>query len=153
MSKLICSAKKALGGKTADILRNLLTIMLITDMLLLVTVSNNLVVKAIEENNAELKKEYIDDIKKALIAFANADGGAVYIGIADDGSATGVNDVDALRLQVLNVIRDAIKPDPVKLCEITVETIQEKQAAKIAVNRGTARPYYLAANGNKSNTK
>ena len=101
----------------------------------------------IEDKNTEFKREYVDDIKKALVAFANTDGGVVYIGIADDGSVIGVNDVDAAMLQVSNVIRDAIKPDITMFCEITAETIQVKQVVKITVNRGTARPYYLAAKG------
>ena len=77
----------------------------------------------IEDKNTEFKREYIDDIKKALVAFANTDGGVGYIGIADDGSAIGVNDVDAVMLQVSNVIRDAIKPDLTMFCEIAAETI------------------------------
>ena len=101
----------------------------------------------IEDKNAEFKREYVDDIKKALVAFANTDGGVVYIGISDDESVIGVNDVDSVMLQVANIIRDAIKPDLTMFCEITVETIQEKQIVKITVNRGTARPYYLAAKG------
>ncbi len=101
----------------------------------------------IEDKNTEFKREYVDNIKKTLIAFANADGGSVYIGIDDDGSVIGVNDVDAVMLQVSNVIRDAIKPDLTMFCDITAELMKEKQIIKITVNRGTARPYYLAAKG------
>ena len=101
----------------------------------------------IEDKNTEFKREYVDDIKKALVAFANTDGGVVYIGISDDESVIGVNDVDSVMLQVANIIRDANKPDLTMFCEITVETIQEKQIVKITVSRGTARPYYLAAKG------
>ncbi len=101
----------------------------------------------IEDKNTEFKREYVDDIKKTLIAFANTDGGIVHIGIADDGSVNGVNDVDAIMLQVSNVIRDAIKPDLTMFCDITAEIMQEKQIVKITVNRGTARPYYLTAKG------
>lgn len=45
------------------------------------------------------------------------------------------------------MIRDAIKPDLAMFCDITVETVQNKKVVKITVNRGTARPYYLAAKG------
>ena len=101
----------------------------------------------IEDKKTEFKREYVDDIKKALIAFANSDGGVVYIGIDDDGSVIGINDVDAVMLQVSNVIRDAIKPDLTMFCDITAETMQGNQIVKITVNRGTARPYYLTAKG------
>ncbi len=101
----------------------------------------------IEDKNTEFKREYVEDIKKALIAFANSDGGVIYIGIDDDGSVIGVNDVDTAMLQVSNIIRDAIKPDLTMFCDITAELMKEKQIIKITVNRGTARPYYLAAKG------
>lgn len=101
----------------------------------------------IEDKNTEFKREYVEDIKKALIAFANSDGGVIYIGIDDGGSVIGVNDVDAVMLQISNVIRVAIKPDLTMFCDITAELMKEKQIIKITVNRGTARPYYLAAKG------
>ena len=101
----------------------------------------------IEDKNTEFKREYVDDIKKALVAFANTDGGNLYIGIDDDGNAVEINNIDGVMLQVTNVIRDAIKPDLAMFCDITVETVQNKKVIKITVNRGTARPYYLSAKG------
>ena len=101
----------------------------------------------LEDKNTEFKREYVEDIKKTLVAFANTDGGNLYIGIDDDGNAVEVNDIDGVMLQVSNVIRDAIKPDLAMFCDITVETVQNKKVVKITVNRGTARPYYLSAKG------
>ena len=101
----------------------------------------------LEDKNTEFKREYVEDIKKTLVAFANTDGGNLYIGIDDDGNAVGVNNIDGVMLQVSNVIRDAIKPDLAMFCDITVETVQDKKVVKITVNRGTARPYYLSAKG------
>ena len=101
----------------------------------------------LEDKNTEFKREYVEDIKKTLIAFANTDGGNLYIGIDDDGNAVEINNIDGVMLQVTNVIRDAIKPDLAMFCDITVETVQNKKVVKITVNRGTARPYYLAAKG------
>ena len=101
----------------------------------------------LEDKNTEFKREYVEDIKKTLVAFANTDGGNLYIGIDDDGNAVEVNNIDGVMLQVTNVIRDAIKPDLAMFCDITVETVQDKKVVKITVNRGTARPYYLSAKG------
>lgn len=101
----------------------------------------------LEDKNIEFKREYVEDIKKTLVAFANTDGGSLYIGIDDDGNAVEINNIDGVMLQVSNVIRDAIKPDLAMFCDITVETVQDKKVVKITVNRGTARPYYLAAKG------
>ena len=101
----------------------------------------------LEDKNTEFKREYVEDIKKTLVAFANTDGGNLYIGIDDDGNAVEINNFDGVILQITNVIRDAIKPDLAMFCDITVETVQNKKVVKITVNRGTARPYYLAAKG------
>ncbi|MBR7116793.1 MAG: putative DNA binding domain-containing protein [Clostridia bacterium] len=101
----------------------------------------------LEDKNTEFKREYVEDIKKTLVAFANTDGGNLYIGIDDDGNAVEVNNIDGVMLQVSNVIRDAIKPDLAMFCDVSVETVQDKKVVKITVNRGTARPYYLAAKG------
>ena len=100
-----------------------------------------------EDKNTEFKREFVEDVKKTLIAFANTDGGNLYIGIDDDGNAVEVNNIDGVMLQVSNVIRDAIKPDLAMFCDITVETVQNKKVVKITVDRGTARPYYLSAKG------
>lgn len=40
----------------------------------------------------ELKREYVDDIKKTVIAFANCDGGNIYIGVNNDGTVCGIED-------------------------------------------------------------
>lgn len=101
----------------------------------------------LEDKNIEFKREYVEDIKKTLVAFANTDGGNLYIGIDDAGNAVELNNIDGVMLQVSNVIRDAIKPDLAMFCDITVETVQDKKVVKITVNRGTARPYYLSAKG------
>ena len=61
--------------------------------------------------NTELKREYTDDIKKTVIAFANTDGGDIYIGINDDGSVEGVNDADSTMLKLSSTIKDSICPD------------------------------------------
>ena len=101
----------------------------------------------LKDKNTEFKREYVEDIKKTLVAFVNTDGGNLYIGIDDDGNAVEVNNIDGVMLQVSNVIRDAIKPDLAMFCDINVETVQDKKVVKITVNRGTARPYYLSAKG------
>lgn len=101
----------------------------------------------LEDKNTEFKREYVEGIKKTLVAFANTDGGNLYIGIDDAGNAVEINNIDGVMLQVSNLIRDAIKPDLAMFCDITVETVQGRKVVKITVNRGTARPYYLAAKG------
>ena len=46
-----------------------------------------------ENKNTEFKREYVDEIKKTIVAFANTDGGTLYIGINDDGTVSGIEDI------------------------------------------------------------
>ena len=64
-----------------------------------------------ESETIELKEIVVDEIKKEIIAFANCDGGKLYIGVQDNGTVVGVNNPDGVSLQISNMVRDAIKPD------------------------------------------
>lgn len=48
----------------------------------------------VENKTTEFKREYVEDIKNTIVAFANCDGGTLYIGVNDDGTACGVDDVN-----------------------------------------------------------
>jgi len=95
----------------------------------------------------ELKREYTDDIKKTIIAFANTRGGELLIGVEDDGTVTGVSDVDGTMLKVTNALRDSIKPDITMFLFCEKREIAGKDVVAITVQKGTACPYYLAAKG------
>ena len=101
----------------------------------------------LEGKTTEFKREYTDDLKYAVLAFANTDGGKIYIGINDDGSVRGVQDADGTMLRVTNMIRDVIRPDVTKFTECAVEQMDEQSVIILTVQRGTARPYYLAGKG------
>lgn len=94
-----------------------------------------------------LKEAVVDDIKKEIIAFANCDGGKLYIGIRDDGTVAGLDDPDGVSLQISNMVRDAIKPDVTMF--LHYKTIEEdgKEIVAVEVQRGTDRPYYIAKKG------
>ena len=51
-----------------------------------------------ENQNIEFKQEYVSDIRKEVIGFANADGGTIYVGIQKDGQVIGVEDPDSTML-------------------------------------------------------
>lgn len=87
----------------------------------------------IENNTTEFKREYVDDIKKTIIAFANCDGGNLYIGIQDDGNVCGVADIDDCQLRVVNSVRDSIKPDVSMFTNVTVEIMDGKQVIKVTI--------------------
>ena len=100
-----------------------------------------------ESETVELKEVVVDDIKKEIIAFANCDGGKLYIGVRDDGTVIGLDNADSVSLQISNMVRDAIKPDITMF--LHYETIVEngKNVVVVDSQRGTDRPYYLAKKG------
>ena len=97
-----------------------------------------------EDKKTEFKRRYVDDIKKSVVAFANTDGGNIYIGVDDGGNFVGVDDIDETMLQLTNAIRDAIKPDITMFCTVSIEN---NNTIRLSVSRGTARPYYLGSKG------
>ena len=100
-----------------------------------------------ENKTTEFKREYVDDIKNTIVAFANCDGGTLYIGVNDDGSVCGVSDVDGTMLRVTNAIRDAVRPDITMFLECRNDVMDGKPVVCVSVQRGTARPYYLHGKG------
>ena len=100
-----------------------------------------------ESETVELKAMVVDDIKKEVAAFANCDGGRLYIGVQDDGTVTGLEDPDGAALQISNMLRDAIKPDVTMF--VHYETMEEngRNIVAVDVQRGTDRPYYIAKKG------
>lgn len=59
----------------------------------------------------EYKREYTDDIRLTVVAFANTNGGVVYVGVEDDGTIRGVENPDEVILRIQNSLRDSILPD------------------------------------------
>lgn len=101
----------------------------------------------LESKTVEFKRQYMDDVKYAVLAFANTDGGKIYVGINDDGSVHGVENPDTVMLQAMNMIRDAIRPDVTVSVDCDTESMQGKNVVVLTIQRGTARPYYLASKG------
>ena len=100
-----------------------------------------------ESETVELKSVVVEDIKKEIIAFANCEGGKLYIGVQDDGTVVGLDDPDGVALQVSNMVRDAIKPDVTMFLRYTTIDVQDKKIVAIDIQQGTERPYYIAKKG------
>ena len=103
--------------------------------------------RLLEGPNVELKAIIVEDMKKEIVAFANSEGGTLYIGINDQGEVVGVEDADGVMLQASNMIRDAIKPDVTMFVNYAHEQIEKKDIIKITVQKGTDSPYYIARKG------
>ncbi len=100
-----------------------------------------------ESETVELKAIVVEDIKKEIIAFANCEGGKLYIGVLDDGTVAGLDNPDETSLQISNIVRDAIKPDLTMFLQYETVTIDEKKIVVVDIQQGTERPYYIAKKG------
>lgn len=102
-----------------------------------------------ESNKKEFKEIYSNSIKKEIVAFANSEGGQIYIGIDDEGRVIGIENADEAMLRITNIIRDSIKPDITMFVNCTLEKVDEKDIVLISIEQGSNKPYYLAEKGMK----
>ena len=100
-----------------------------------------------ESLTAEFKREYTEETKKTIVAFANTKGGILYIGINDNGTIAGVDNPDDTILQVSNAVRSAIKPDLTLFVNYTTERVKKSAIVVVTVQKGSSCPYYLAGKG------
>ena len=102
-----------------------------------------------ESYTTELKEVINSDFKKEVIAFANTDGGEIYVGVTNQGKVVGVKDVESDMERISSMIRDGIKPDLTSFT--TINEIQHKDGTiiKVTVSRGSKRPYHLSDKGLK----
>ena len=102
-----------------------------------------------ENQNIEFKQEYVPDIRKEVMGFANAEGGTVYVGVRKDGAVLGIGDPDGVMLQIVNSLKDSLAPEIMPFVRVNSVELEEKQIIEIDVTTGTNRPYYLREKGLK----
>lgn len=83
--------------------------------------------------NLEYKRDYVEDIKKTVVAFANTSGGKIYIGIDDNGDIVGIQNPDEIMLKATNAMRDSIKPDITLFSTCDREIINGKTIVAITI--------------------
>lgn len=105
--------------------------------------------KLYESETVELKEIYTSDLKKEIVAFANTNGGTIYIGVQDDGVIIGVENSDFVMQQISNSLRDSIRPDISMFTNIELLKENKKFFIKLTINQGTKKPYYLIDKGLK----
>ena len=99
-----------------------------------------------ETENLEFKSQFSEELYKEVIAFANTDGGVLYVGIDNSGNVVGLADADREFTRITNGIRDAIMPDVTMFVRFS---IQENKVVRITVSEGANKPYYLKGKGLK----
>lgn len=101
-----------------------------------------------ESERIEYKSQMIEVLYREVIAFANSNGGVIYIGIDDQGNLTGIDNVDETYTRITNGIRDAIAPDVTMFVRYI---LQDNKVIQIEVGEGSYKPYYLKFKGMKPN--
>ena len=84
-----------------------------------------------ENEKTEFQSQRSETVYKEIIAFANTEGGVLYLGMDDFGNPIGI---------------DAIFPDVTRFVH---SVIQENKVIRIEVQEGTSKPYYLKRRGLK----
>lgn len=101
----------------------------------------------IESETIELKEIVTEKIKKEIVAFANSNGGVIYVGISDNGEIVGVDSPDEIIQRISNMVRFSIKPDVSMFINYDTKKTDRGDIVEVKVQRGTGRPYYLTAKG------
>lgn len=86
-------------------------------------------------------------VSKEIVAFANTEGGELYLGIQDDGTVVGVKDSDDTMTRLSNVAHDTILPNVMPFIQIRSVELDGKSVVKANISVGSERPYYLAKEG------
>lgn len=89
------------------------------------------------QQGEELKiefKESISGIDKEIVAFANSNGGRIFLGVSDNGKVKGVNITNKLKSQIQDIARNCDPP-------IDVEIKNFEDIFIIEVEEGKDKPY------------
>lgn len=103
-----------------------------------------------EDERTELKRCLTKDVKKSIVAFANAGGGKIYFGIDDDGEVVGLEDMSADAESLSGMIREGIHGDLTLYTHITQEKMEGKDVLVVEILDAPNKPYYLSDKGLKS---
>jgi len=97
--------------------------------------------KYIESEKVELKEKYTDTICKEIVAFLNTDGGDIIIGVKDNGSVVGVDNIDETLRKISDIITNQIEPNPQNDISSEVRFDKGKTLLYIHVSKGTKSIY------------
>lgn len=103
-------------------------------------------IDAVEDLRNEFKEGLTEKLEREVIAFLNAVGGNLYIGVDDNASIVGIkSNIDEMQLQIKDKLKNNIEPAILGLFVIEVKTYEDKKYISIA--SGSEKPYYLKKKG------
>ncbi|MBI3592825.1 MAG: putative DNA binding domain-containing protein [Nitrospirae bacterium] len=95
----------------------------------------------VESQNIEFKSQWSDDALKTVCAFANTDGGTIFIGLDDQGRSVVLKDTKKLLEDIPNKIRDILGI----VVDVKIVPKAGKPVIKVAVKKYTAPISYRGA--------
>lgn len=101
----------------------------------------------VENERTEYKEKVTAALEKEAVAFLNAHGGTIYIGIDKNGNTVGVEKCDKLQLEIKDRLITGIRPSVMGLFDIACERMNGRDVVRITVSEGKEPPYYIRANG------
>ena len=79
------------------------------------------------------------DLAEEIIAFANSEGGSIYLGVGDNGEIVGVTETN-VEEKIINICRNNCIPNIIpKVYEVEINS---KKIIIIAIPKGLDKPYY-----------
>ena len=104
--------------------------------------------KLIETEKIEFKSILNEKLEKVVVSFLNSKtGGDLYIGVANNGTVLGVENIDKVQLAITDRIKNNIFPTCLGLFDVYSEELDMKMIIHIVVSRGTEKPYYIKSFG------
>lgn len=101
-----------------------------------------------ENENFEMKRQWDENVLRSIVAFLNSDfGGEIKIGINDDGSVRGIQNLDQTLLKITSKIRESISPISITNVSLSTQIIDNEDIICIKVQRGLLKPYYISKYG------
>ncbi len=101
------------------------------------------VIRRGEDSYTQFKENIFNATKLAeeMVAFSNASGGTIIIGVSDQGEIVGLDDRNVHRLNqlVANTANENIKPPIYPV--VTIESIENRNVMLVNVRKGTSKPY------------
>ena len=99
-----------------------------------------------ETERTELKKILNDTLQKEIVAFLNSFDGVIYIGVDDDGTVIGVDNIDDTQKRIADIITTQILPNPQAFVELGTKYVDGKNVIELKVSKGKAL-YYIKKYG------
>ncbi len=101
----------------------------------------------LETEKVELKEKWNDQIAKEIEAFLNTEGGAIYLGVTDEGNVVGVDQLDIALRRISDVVSDQIEPSAIDCVQPEVIFDDGKVVIKINITKGFSSLYCIKKYG------